>query len=147
MPVVHQGFQHETDVLIRRVDAQLARLRSARLGHDLDLAERLVAALRQMILATARASAADRARVRAAVHYFVVRRAGRRSIRPLVADVLVINDVARRLGRPDLCVVPIVPEGGATPPDGTPAGQHRTTRQAQYGSLSHHPDTIDKLAG
>lgn len=149
MTVVHRGFQHETDVLIRRVDAQLARLRSARQALDIDLAERLVACLRQLILATTHASAADRARVRAAVHYFVLRRAGRRSIRPLVADLLVINDVARRLGRPDLCVGPVGSGGAPLPAEGPPDGQGPTTAPAegQHSALSQHSDTTDKLAG
>jgi hypothetical protein len=149
MTVVHRGFQHETDVLIRRVDAQLARLRSARHPHDLDLAERLVACLRQLILATTHASAADRARVRAAVHYFVLRRAGHRSIRPLVADLLVINDVARRLGRPDLCVGPVGPGGGPLLAEGSLGGHHPTAAPVddQGSALGQHSDTTDKLAG
>lgn len=115
MTAVHRGIQHETEVLVRRVEAQLARLRAARQAHDLELAERLGACLRQLIADTTHSSAADRARVRAAVHYFVLRRGGRRSGRPLVADQLVINDVARRLGRPDLVVVPAdAPPAAAT---------------------------------
>lgn len=114
MTTVHRGLRHETEILIRRVDAQLARLRAARPMPDVELAERLGGCLRELILATTYASAADRARVRAAVHYFVLRRAGHRSARPLVADQLVINDVARRLGRPDLVVSPV---GGGTGPD------------------------------
>jgi hypothetical protein len=106
MTAVHRGLRHETEILIRRVDAQLARLRAARPIPDVELAERLGTCLHELILATTYASAADRARVRAAVHYFVLRRAGHRSARPLVADQLVINDVARRLGRPDLVVTP-----------------------------------------
>lgn len=107
MTAVHRGLRHETEILIRRVDAQLARLRASRPVPDVDLAERLGACLRELVLATTYASAADRARVRAAVHYFVLRRTGRGSARPLVADQLVINDVARRLGRPDLVVPPV----------------------------------------
>jgi hypothetical protein len=147
MTVVHRGSQHETDVLIRRVDAQLARLRSARQALDLDLAERLVDCLRQLILVTTHASAADRARVRAAVHYFVLRRAGRRSIRPLVADLLVINDVARRLGRPDLCVGPV----GGSPPaaEDSPERQHSTAAPAdgQPGERGRQSGPPDRLAG
>jgi hypothetical protein len=148
MTAVHRGFHHETDVLIRRVDAQLARLRSARTAQDVDLAERLVASLRQLILATTHASAADRARVRAAVHYFVFRRAGRRSIRPLIADLLVVNDVARRLGRPDLCVVPTI-AGGAFPVDGSPGSQQPRTTPGAGRPSAHgpHSETTDRLAG
>jgi hypothetical protein len=141
MTAVHRGFHHETDVLIRRVDAQLARLRSARNTYDLDLAERLVACLRQLILATTHASAADRARVRAAVHYFVLRRAGRRSVRPLVGDLLVINDVARRVGRPDLVVglaagnTPSAP-GGPRPAAGNSQSGSGTMRPAAGGPPS-----------
>jgi len=115
------------------VDAQLARLRSARPAHDLDLAERLVACLRELILATTHASAADRARVRAAVHYFVLRRAGRRSVRPLVADLLVVNDVARRLGRPDLVV------GLAGNTQSAPGGSQPATGSSQPGSSTMRP--------
>jgi hypothetical protein len=107
MTAVHRGLRHETEILIRRVDAQLARLRAARPLLDIELAERLGACLHELILATTYASAADRARVRAAVHYFVLRRGGHRTARPLVAAQLVINDVARRLGRPDLVVAPL----------------------------------------
>jgi hypothetical protein len=149
MTVVHRGFHHETDVLIRRVDAQLARLRAARPPHDVDLAERLVASLRQLILATTHASAADRARVRAAVHYFVLRKAGRRSIRPLVADLLVVNDVAQRLNRPDLCVGPVGLGGTAVPANSPPPGTQPMAPPAGDRSGGHSPlsDPPDKLAG
>jgi hypothetical protein len=151
MTAVHRGFHHETDVLIRRVDAQLARLRSARHAPDLDLAERLVACLRQLILATTHASAADRARVRAAVHYFVLRRAGRRSVRPLVADLLVINDVARRVGRPDLVVEPTAGNplsvaGGSKPAGGSPQPAGGSTH-SESGSVRAATSTPDRLAG
>jgi hypothetical protein len=50
--------------------------------------------LRRLILETARASAVDRARVRAAVHYFVGR--------PVHLGLWVVNDILRDLGRHDL---------------------------------------------
>ncbi|HEX5597700.1 MAG TPA: hypothetical protein VFX61_17035 [Micromonosporaceae bacterium] len=107
MTGIYRGVQHETDVLIRQVDRRLARLQSARGNHDLDLAELIAASLRQLIIETARASAADRARVRAAVRFFVLRREGHTPAvpaRPLDIDLRVVNDVARQLGRADLVV-------------------------------------------
>jgi hypothetical protein len=102
-----RGLQHGSDVLIRQVDGHLATLRVAAAGHDLPLAERLAALLRELVESTTRASAADRARVRAAVHYFVVRRRGpvdRRPARSLVEDLRVVNEIAHDLGRDDLLV-------------------------------------------
>lgn len=113
MTVVQRGVQHDTDILIRQVDGHLASLRAGRHGHDLELAERLAACLRDLIADTTHSSAADRARVRAAVHYFVLRRDARRhrsAGRALSADQRVVNDVALHLGRSDLVV--------ETPPDG-----------------------------
>ncbi|MBO4143856.1 hypothetical protein J5U46_27280, partial [Micromonospora tulbaghiae] len=83
MTVEDRGLGSGTDVLIRKVDSRLAALRAALHGPDLELAEELAARLREMILATARSSAADRARVRAAVHYFVQRRESRDARLPL----------------------------------------------------------------
>lgn len=107
-----RGVQHDTEVLIRQVDIHLETLRTAPEPHDVMLAERLAATLRALIEATGKASAADRARVRAAVHYFVLRRDGlrrdsrhdRRPDRPLSEDLRVINRTARELGRADLVV-------------------------------------------
>lgn len=84
-------------------------------GRDLTLAERLAASLRALVVATTQASAADRARVRAAVHYFVLRRDGRYDRSPrrtLVDDLRVVNQTARELGRDDLVVAldGLVPE-------------------------------------
>jgi hypothetical protein len=139
MTAVHRGLRHETEILIRRVDAQLARLRAARPVPDVDLAERLGACLRELILATTYASAADRGRVRAAVHYFVLRRAGRRrSARPLVADQLVINDVARRLGRSDLVVPPLAAAA-------RPSGEAARMPVRHQGVPSQSAGSADKL--
>lgn len=107
MTAVNRGVQHETDVLIHQVDRHLARLRLRSQGSDLDLAERIAACLRNLIIDTAQASAADRARVRAAVRYFVTGRhssSPKGSPRPLAADQRVVNDVARQLGRADLII-------------------------------------------
>ncbi|MEV7226376.1 MULTISPECIES: hypothetical protein [Polymorphospora] len=114
MTGIQRNFQHDTDVLIRQVDNHLAVLRTADAG-DLGLAERLAASLRDLVVSTTRASAADRAWVRAAVHYFVLRREGRhrgRSIRSLTADQRVINEIALALGRPDLVVDGVTPLAG-----------------------------------
>ena len=106
MTAVQRSVQHETDVLIRRVDGHLASLRARRRGHDLELAERLAACLRDLIAGTNHSSAADRARARAAVRYFVLRGEGRprRSHLAFNSDQRVVNEVARHLGRPDLVV-------------------------------------------
>jgi hypothetical protein len=92
-----------------QVAAHLATLRVRPGRHDLALAERLASSLRELVVSTATASAGDRAQVRAAVHYFVMRR--RRLARSLVGerrlgngDLRVVNETARRLGREDLMV-------------------------------------------
>ncbi|HYN95318.1 MAG TPA: hypothetical protein VES42_15835 [Pilimelia sp.] len=102
-----RGLEHDTDVLVRQVDSHLATLRLAPGRHDVALAELVAEALRALLVGTAGASAADRARVRAAVHYFVLRRDSRRDRRPtraLTEDLRVVNRVARELGRDDLVV-------------------------------------------
>ncbi|MEV5209171.1 hypothetical protein AB0K35_17030 [Micromonospora sp. NPDC053740] len=94
-----------TDVLIRKVDSHLAALRAGLHGPELELAERLAHCLREMVLCTAQASAADRGQVRVAVHYFVLRRESRGrllSVRSLTAAERVVDRVARQLGRLDL---------------------------------------------
>jgi hypothetical protein len=83
---MHVG--HESEVLLRQLDRHLAGLRLDREPADVEVAEQLVAALRRLITETAFASAADRARVRAAVHYFVRRRS-----RAVAEDVRVINEI------------------------------------------------------
>ena len=101
-----RGFQHDSEMLIQQVDRQLALLRSVRLPHEAALAERLAACLRELIASTTRASAADRARVRAAVHYFALRngRNDRHAARSLLADQRVVNEIALGLGRGDLVI-------------------------------------------
>lgn len=115
MTTVHRGVQHETDVLISQVDRYLARLRAGHPDQELDLAERIAASLRGLIIGTVQASAADRARVRAAVRYVVVRRNGHGSgAGSFLAEQRVVNDVARQLGRLDL-LVRSDPNGPADP--------------------------------
>jgi hypothetical protein len=110
-----RGFQHDTEILIRQIDSHLATVRMVSGPHDVTLAERLAAVLRTLVVATTRASAADRALVRAAVHYFVLRRDPRRDRRParsLGEDLRIINRTACDLGREDLVVAldGLVPE-------------------------------------
>lgn len=107
-----RGPRHESDVLVRQVEGRLATLRGSGPGEqpsgsDLARAERIAANLRLLIVETAAASAADRARVRAAVHYFVGLRnaAHRRPSRTLAEDIRVINEILRGLDRTDLVVV------------------------------------------
>jgi hypothetical protein len=101
-------IRHESDVLIRQLDGQLATLRASRSANvDLALAGRLADTLRVLVADTTYASAADRARVRAAVHFFVMRwdlRHARRPARPLSEDVRVVNEIVSDLGRYDLLV-------------------------------------------
>jgi hypothetical protein len=109
MTIVRREGQPGTDVLIRKVDSHLATVRPGLRGPDLELAERLAASLRALVIETSLASAADRARVRAAVHYFVLRRESRDQLLPvgsLAATQRVVNKVVRQLGRPDLIVEP-----------------------------------------
>jgi hypothetical protein len=91
-----RGIRHESDVLLRQLDGHLARLDARRDHHELALAERIAGRLRQLIADTIKASAVDRARVRAAVHYFVVR--------PVHLGLWVVNDILRDLGRHDLLI-------------------------------------------
>ena len=112
-----RGFQHDTDILIRQVDSHLIRLRASRGNHDIRLADQLAASLRRLIVDTTRACAADRARVREAVHFFVLRRDARHDrlpVRSLTADQRVINEIAQRLGRDDLVVDPGPISAGAS---------------------------------
>ncbi|MGW4499585.1 hypothetical protein ACWENR_13375 [Micromonospora sp. NPDC004336] len=107
MTVEQRSFEPGTDVLIRKVDSHLAAVRAGLAGPELELAERLAAALRELVVSTAQSSAADRGQVRAAVHYFVLRRESRGrllSVRSLAAAQRVVNKVVLQLGRPDLLV-------------------------------------------
>ncbi|MEO3777376.1 hypothetical protein ABGB16_11095 [Micromonospora sp. B11E3] len=102
-----RGCGPGTDVLIRKVDGHLAALRAGLQGPELELAERLAFCLRELVRQTAHSSAADRGQVRAAVHYFVLRRESRGrllSVRSLAAAQRVVNKVVLQLGRPDLLV-------------------------------------------
>ena len=116
------GPQHtlrqDCEVLLRQIDLRLAELKSARPVPEtdyaeVDAAERVAAALRLLVTETVRASAADRARVRAAVHFFAAqgrtrttswrygpaaRRNDRRPARTLGDDVRVVNEILRDLG-------------------------------------------------
>jgi hypothetical protein len=100
---------HESDVLLRQLDSHLAWVR-ARFPHDLALAERIAVTLRRLVAETSRSSAADRAMVRAAVHFVVVRRDrhhnhhSRHPQRPVSADVPVLNEIVTALGRHDLAL-------------------------------------------
>ncbi|MER5334063.1 hypothetical protein [Micromonospora sp. NPDC002717] len=107
MTVEQRSFEPGTDVLIRKVDSHLAAVRAGLDGPELELAERLAAALRELVVSTAQASAADRGQVRAAVHYFVLRRESRGRLLPvrsLAAAQRVVNKVVLQLDRPDLLV-------------------------------------------
>ncbi|WP_446219129.1 hypothetical protein [Micromonospora sp. IBHARD004] len=107
MTVEERGSGPGTDVLIRKVDGHLAALRTGLQGPELELAEQLARCLRELVIATAHSSAADRGLVRAAVHYFVLRRESRGrllSVRSLAAAQRVVNKAVRQLGRPDLLV-------------------------------------------
>ncbi|MEV4661418.1 hypothetical protein AB0J85_05660 [Micromonospora echinofusca] len=109
LTVEQRSFEPSTDVLIRKVDSHLAAVRTGLSGPELELAERLAAALRELVVSTAQASAADRGQVRAAVHYFVLRRESRGRLLPvrsLAAAQRVVNKVVVQLGRPDLLVEP-----------------------------------------
>jgi hypothetical protein len=106
---VPRAASHESDVLLRQLDAHLAWVQ-ARSPHDFALAQRIAANLRRLVAETARASAADRAMVRAAVHFVVVRRErhhhhhARLPQRPVSADVPVFNEIVTALGRQDLAL-------------------------------------------
>jgi hypothetical protein len=122
-----RGVRQESEILLRQLESYLVTVRTGVRHVDLPHAERMAAALRQLIADTTHASAVDRARVRAAVHYFVSRGAasgiaararvgaGRYALLPaarperrmprLVADDdRVVNDLFRELGRADLVV-------------------------------------------
>lgn len=120
MALAERGLRHDTDVLIRQIEARLAGLRTGHAG-DVRLAESLAEVLRTLVVETSRASAADRARVRAAVHYFVVRRNQRRPARAITDHVRVVNEIVRDLGRHDLALHLAAP--GQAPATGTLNGR------------------------
>ncbi len=108
----HRGDRHESEVLLRQLDGHLASLRATRGYVDVLLAEQVAGALRRLIVETASASAVDRARVRAAVHCFMLRRDGRgfrRRLRGLRDNVRVVNELLSTLGRDDLAIRTEVP--------------------------------------
>lgn len=145
-----RSLRHDSEVLLARLDGYLATLQSGHplraSGIDISRAEQVAQGLRTLIVDTTHASAADRARVRAAVHCFVTRGVitrvspgrittrgharlrvltGGRSERRVVVRIAnaqdtVVNALLRELGRPDL-VVPPEPGSpfGATPQDAT----------------------------
>jgi hypothetical protein len=96
----------ESELLVRRIDGRLANVRLDGDPLEYPVAERLAGSLRRLVAETGSASAADRARVRAAVHYFVLRpgRGDRRAPRPIAEDVRVVNEILLVLDRPDLTV-------------------------------------------
>jgi hypothetical protein len=117
MTGTHRMLRQDCEILLRQIDGRLATLRSRRSDADeLAAAERTAAALRQLVADTAGASAADRARVRAAVHYFASggrartpswrygspgfagRRNDRRTGGSVGDDVRVVNEILRDLG-------------------------------------------------
>jgi hypothetical protein len=130
MATSQRGIRQESEALIIQIDAYVADLRVRRaevesILTEVEEAERVAQALRRLVMDTTAACAADRARVRAAVRYFVsqgaprfvsngVGRYGlpglrrfnlRRNGHPSGADVRVVNDILR----------------GMTGFDGTPA--------------------------
>ncbi|HEX6969447.1 MAG TPA: hypothetical protein VF174_11650 [Micromonosporaceae bacterium] len=134
----------QPDILIRQVDRHLARLRLRPQARDLGSAERIADCLRRLITETVRASAADRARVRAAVRYFVT--GARRPVagpagRFLLAEQRVVNDVARHLGLLDL----VVPDDAARPDvDVGTAARSPATSRAASGLPPAWPDILTK---
>ncbi|MFY1586103.1 hypothetical protein ACN267_16530 [Micromonospora sp. WMMD734] len=125
MFVEERGPTPGTDVLIRKVEGHLTALRTSLRGPELALAERLADSLRELVVSTAQASAADRGQVRVAVHYFVLRRESRGTmlpVRSLAVAQRVVDKVALQLGRPDLLVEPRRALTPALPGADTPPG-------------------------
>jgi hypothetical protein len=108
------GDRHESDVLLRQLDGHLASLHLMRERVDVGLAEQVAAALRRLVKETASASAVDRARVRAAVHFFMLRR-GTRRLHGFTDHVKVVNELLRALGRDDLAIVGGAVQGPQNP--------------------------------
>jgi hypothetical protein len=99
--MVLRGVRHESEVLLRQVDGRLVTIRAHAGGgpDELDRAEQIAAHLRHLVTQTTRASAVDRARVRAAVHYFLGVRGRDRRRRTLAEDLRVVDDMVRGLSR------------------------------------------------
>lgn len=116
--IARRAVRQESEVLLRQLESYLTALRTGHREADLDQAERMAGSLRQVIADTSGASAGNRARVRAAVHYFISRDAGARGAgaryallagarverRPVVDGDRAVNDLLRELGRADLVV-------------------------------------------
>ena len=100
-------YRTESEILLRQLDRHLAWVRTSS-PEDLPIAEKVATTLRRLVSETARASAADRAMVRAAIHFVVVRKhrvgAIRHPHRPVSADVPVLNEIVSALGREDLAL-------------------------------------------
>ncbi len=92
--MVLRGVRHESEVLLRQVSGRLTTLRAYR-GTlvDIEHAEEIADKLRRLVTQTTRSSAADRARVRAAVHYFAGLRntRDRRPLRSLAEELRVVD--------------------------------------------------------
>ncbi|MFY1633187.1 hypothetical protein ACN27F_07865 [Solwaraspora sp. WMMB335] len=86
MPGVESGLHHDTQVLLRRVDGLVALLRLRHHRIDPVAVEQFASALRALVIGSGEASAAERARVRATVHYYMLM-AGRRGLLPGLAGV------------------------------------------------------------
>lgn len=102
MTVALRGVGQDSDVLIRQLDSRLARLRAGTGGQsttDLETAELVAAELRRLVTQTTQSCAADRARVRAAVRYFLGRPGRERRPQALAENVRVINEIIGDLGR------------------------------------------------
>jgi hypothetical protein len=109
--------REECDVLLGQIEGRLATLRASgaeESAAELAAAEVTADALRRLVAETARSSAADRARVRAAVHFFAARgkprspswrypappparRANNRPAGSIGNDVRVVNEIIRDL--------------------------------------------------
>ncbi len=103
--MVLRGVRHESEVLMRQVDGRLTTLR-AYPGTLVDIqhAEEIAGTLRRLVTQTTRSSAADRARVRAAVHYFAGLRntRDRRPPRSLAEELRVVDTMVGDMRRHDV---------------------------------------------
>jgi hypothetical protein len=103
--MVLRGVRHESEVLMRQVSGRLTTLRAHRgpLG-DIEHAEEIADKLRRLVTQTTRSSAADRARVRAAVQYFAGLRntRSRRPQRSLAEELHVVDTMVGDLRGRDI---------------------------------------------